>query len=145
MLNANDPKIPLLYGRLEVNYRCKLFHKIAYTPQLIAPPLSRSVMNETFLWDFHRRRWRRRNQLEDYGPLHCSGPGVIKLFTSEINQCSFREYLGGKYHCTVDLLFDWFGFVCFANKNKNCQLSYNRFQEVDGTMLLPPLVFPGSL
>jgi hypothetical protein len=24
-------------------------------------------------------------------------------------------------------------------------LSYNRFQEVDGTMLLPPLVFPGSL
>jgi len=26
---------------------------------------------------------------------------------------------GGKYHCTVDLLFDWFGFVCFANKNKN--------------------------
>ncbi len=29
-----------------------------------------------------------------------------------------------KYHCTVDLLFDWFGLVCFANKNKNCQLSY---------------------
>jgi hypothetical protein len=25
----------------------------------------------------------------------------------------------GKYHCTVDLLFDWFGLVCFANKNKN--------------------------
>jgi len=25
---------------------------------------------------------------------------------------------GGKYHCTVDLLFDWFGLVCFANKNK---------------------------
>jgi hypothetical protein len=24
---------------------------------------------------------------------------------------------GGKYHCTVDLLFDWFGLVCFANKN----------------------------
>jgi hypothetical protein len=26
---------------------------------------------------------------------------------------------GGKYHCTVDLLFDWFGLVCFENKNKN--------------------------
>jgi hypothetical protein len=25
-----------------------------------------------------------------------------------------------KYHCTVDLLFDWFGLVCLANKNKNC-------------------------
>jgi hypothetical protein len=28
---------------------------------------------------------------------------------------------GGKYQCTIDLLFDWFGLVCFANKNKNCQ------------------------
>ncbi len=34
----------------------------------------------------------------------------------------------GKYHCTVDLLFDWFGLVCFANKNSNCQLSYSWFQ-----------------
>jgi hypothetical protein len=24
----------------------------------------------------------------------------------------------GKYHCTIDLLFDGFGLVCFANKNK---------------------------
>ena len=24
----------------------------------------------------------------------------------------------GKYHCTVDLLFDWFGFSCFANVNQ---------------------------
>jgi hypothetical protein len=31
----------------------------------------------------------------------------------------------GKYHCTIDLLFDWFGLLCFANKNKNCQLSYS--------------------
>jgi hypothetical protein len=34
----------------------------------------------------------------------------------------------GKYYCTVDLLFDWFGLDCFANKNKNCQLSYSEFQ-----------------
>jgi hypothetical protein len=25
---------------------------------------------------------------------------------------------GGKYHCTVNFLFDRFGLVCFANKNK---------------------------
>jgi hypothetical protein len=31
----------------------------------------------------------------------------------------------GKYHCTVDLLFDWFGLVYFANKNKNCLKSYS--------------------
>ncbi len=35
---------------------------------------------------------------------------------------------GRKYHCTIDLLFDWFGLVYFANKNKNCHQSYNRFQ-----------------
>ncbi len=34
----------------------------------------------------------------------------------------------GKYHCTIDLLFDWFGLVCFANKNKNCQLSHSWLQ-----------------
>jgi len=39
-----------------------------------------------------------------------------------------REYYKGKYHCTVDLLFDWFWLDCFANKNKNCQLSYIWFQ-----------------
>jgi hypothetical protein len=36
--------------------------------------------------------------------------------------------LKGKYHCTIDLLFDWSGLVCFANKNKKCQLSYSWFQ-----------------
>jgi hypothetical protein len=39
-----------------------------------------------------------------------------------------REHLRGKYHCTVDLLFDRFGLACFANKNKNCQLSSSWFQ-----------------
>ncbi len=29
--------------------------------------------------------------------------------------------LKGKYHCTIDLQFDLFGLVCFANKNKNWQ------------------------
>ncbi len=32
---------------------------------------------------------------------------------------------GGKYHCTIDLLFDWFGLACLANTNKNYQLSYS--------------------
>ena len=33
-----------------------------------------------------------------------------------------------KGDCTIDLLFDLFGFVCFENKNKNCQLSHSWFQ-----------------
>jgi hypothetical protein len=49
------------------------------------------------------------------------------------------------YHCTIHLLFYWFGLVCFANKNKNCQLSANSKpvkQEVNSTVILSPLVFP---
>jgi len=34
---------------------------------------------------------------------------------------SKQRILKGKYHFTVDLLFDWFGLVCFADKNKNCK------------------------
>ncbi len=55
---------------------------------------------------------------------------------------------GGKYHCTIDLLLDWFGLVCFANKTKI--VSSHRAdskpvkQEVNGTVILPPLVFPGQ-
>ncbi len=36
--------------------------------------------------------------------------------------------LKGKDHCTFHLLFDRFELVCFANKNKNYQLSYSWFQ-----------------
>ncbi len=28
-----------------------------------------------------------------------------------------REYWRGKYHCTVDLLFDWFGISCMTTGN----------------------------
>jgi hypothetical protein len=36
----------------------------------------------------------------------------------------------GKYHCTIDLLFDWSGLVSFANKNKKLAVVK---QEVNGT------------
>jgi hypothetical protein len=28
-----------------------------------------------------------------------------------------REYLRGKYHCTVELQFDWFGISCMTTDN----------------------------
>ena len=28
-----------------------------------------------------------------------------------------REYYRGKYHCTIDLLFDWFGISCMMTDN----------------------------
>ncbi len=58
-----------------------------------------------------------------------------------------REYYRGKYHCTVDLLFDRFGLVCFANKNivSSHTADFKLVkQEVDGTVILPPLVFPAE-
>jgi hypothetical protein len=53
------------------------------------------------------------------------------IFVSSLNlgskqlETQLHSTVRGKYHCTVDLLFDWFGSVCFENKNKNCQLSYS--------------------
>jgi hypothetical protein len=50
-------------------------------------------------------------------------------------------------NCTIDLLFDWFGF-CFAIKTKivTCHTTNSKpdKQEVNGTLILPPLVFPDS-
>jgi hypothetical protein len=28
-----------------------------------------------------------------------------------------QEILKGKYHCTIDLLFDWFGISCMTTDN----------------------------
>jgi len=33
-----------------------------------------------------------------------------------------RNTNGGKYHCTVDLLFDWFGISCMTTDNFCCYL-----------------------
>ena len=72
----------------------------------------------------------------------------MSIFPSvRVSICLSREYYRGKYHCTVDLLFDWFGLVCFANKNKkkfSCLTADSKpvKQEVNGTVILPPLVFP---
>jgi hypothetical protein len=50
---------------------------------------------------------------------------------------------------TVDLLFDWFGLVCFAKKQKfvSCHAADSKpvKQEVNGTVILPPLVFPAVI
>ncbi len=54
---------------------------------------------------------------------------------------SSREYQRVKYHCTIDLLFDWFELVCFANKNKYCQLANSKLvkQEVYSTVIVFPV------
>jgi len=62
--------------------------------------------------------------------------------------CSTREYLRVKYHRTIDLLYDWFGIVCLANKNKKftCHTADSKpvKQEVNSTVILPPLIILGS-
>jgi hypothetical protein len=44
----------------------------------------------------------------------------LAAYIINVSVCLHREYLR-----IVDVLFDWFGLVCFANKNKNCQFSYS--------------------
>jgi hypothetical protein len=45
------------------------------------------------------------------------------------------------YHCTINLRFDWFGLVYFANKTKivSCHIADSKpvKQEVNGTVTLP--------
>jgi hypothetical protein len=44
---------------------------------------------------------------------------VVKLFFLGLNkpECLTREYYRGTYHCTIDLLFDWFGISCMTSDN----------------------------
>ncbi len=59
------------------------------------------------------------------------------------------EYQRRKNRFTVDLLFDLYGLVCFANKTKlvSCHTADSKAvkQEVIGTVILSPLVFPATL
>ncbi len=66
----------------------------------------------------------------------------------EVNVRLGREYLRGKYHCTVDLLFDWFGISCMTTDNfcfylRNRLIQTSQKKEVNGTVILSFLVFPG--
>jgi hypothetical protein len=75
-----------------------------------------------------------------HAPLHThiyigGGEGVSTLIRAHahtranihIRKC-VQGILKENYNCSIDLLFDWFGLVCFANKNNNCQLSNSWFQ-----------------
>ena len=61
---------------------------------------------------------------------------------------SSREYLRGKYHCTIDLLLDWFGISCMTTDNF-CFYLQNRLIQTSQTggqwySDTSPLVFPGQ-
>jgi hypothetical protein len=49
--------------------------------------------------------------------------------------------LKGKYHCTIDLLSDWFRLACLVCKTKTVSIhtadSKPVKQEVNGTVILP--------
>jgi hypothetical protein len=77
------------------------------------------------LIQFHRTS-SRRHDIQHNGTHY----NDIKSKYTRNHDTQHREYYRGKYHCTIDLLFDWFGLVCFVNKNKNCQESYSWFQTI---------------
>jgi hypothetical protein len=52
--------------------------------------------------------------------IACSGKiwtPVLRVISQMFYHCATREYLRGKYHCTVDLLFDWFVISCMTTDN----------------------------
>ncbi len=66
-----------------------------------------------------------------------------------ISQCILQGILSGKYHCTIDLLFDWFGIscvktdnFCFYLQNRQIQTSQTGGQWYSDTSRL---IFPGIL
>jgi len=69
---------------------------------------------------------------------------TIKPLTAVINVAVGNTKGGISMYCRPPV---WFGLVCFANKNKNCQLSCSWFQtsQTGGQRYsdTPPLVFPG--
>ncbi len=56
----------------------------------------------------------------------------------------YRENLRGKYQCTVDHLFDWFGISCMTTDNFLIQNRLIQTSQAGGQWysILPPLVFP---
>jgi hypothetical protein len=76
---------------------------------------------------------------------HCATAAgqVFYLFVFNLFIRLSREYQRGKYHCTVDLLFDWFGLVCFPYKKQTKNVSSHTAdykpvkQEVNATVILP--------
>jgi hypothetical protein len=57
---------------------------------------------------------------------------------------------GGKYHCTIDLLFDWFGISCMTTDNlkkkkkkKNNQSQSNRRSTIQYSVGVDILAFLG--
>jgi hypothetical protein len=63
-------------------------------------------------------------------------PSLPNLF----HQGPIREYYRGKYHCTIDLLFDWFGIsgmttdnFCFYLQNRLTQTSQTGGQRYSDT------------
>jgi hypothetical protein len=50
-----------------------------------------------------------------------------------------KGILKGKYHCTIDLLFDWFGLVCCKKIGSHAADSKLVKQEVNSTVIHFPL------
>jgi hypothetical protein len=77
--------------------------------------------------------------------LYPTGQNLSTLDAGQGCMYATREYLRGEYHCTVDLLFDW-----SVLHIKTKIFSYHKAdsrpvkQEVKGSAILPPLIFPDA-
>jgi hypothetical protein len=81
-----------------------------------------------------------------YKYVVCFGVSLCDIEIGVASKLPNQGILKGEV--SIDLLFDWFRLVCFADKNKkivSCQTADSKpvKQDVNRTVILPPLVFPG--
>ncbi len=97
----------------------------------------------TFYWS---PRWRTQYTFQRLTFLGLSLQCTLHMLCEGVEGLT-RECLRWKYHCTVDLLFDWFGISCLTTDNFCFYLLCRQIQTsqtgVNGTVILPPLVFLG--
>ena len=64
--------------------------------------------------------------------LHCYNERRGKHHLIQLLLWFIQEILKGKYHCTVNLLFDWFGVSCMTTDNY-CFYLQNRLTQTSQT------------
>ncbi len=123
--NSNDKTYPIL---IKPNF--------SGSPYVPFPTDNSSIVRRLF-----QANWGWREPV-----VSLSVPFLVYAFSPKASKdIVAKGILKGKYHCIIDLLFDWFGLVCFAKKKivrghtANSKLVK---QEVSGTVILPHLVFP---
>ncbi len=128
-----------------INYFKLSGHTHSFSHLLLNKNWPRDVKKRvSFNRHFHRGIFNLRKMSKNFSSS--SSLTFTKFFLANLIPKTGNTKGGRKYHCTADLLFDWFGISCMTTDNfcfcLQTDLSKPVQQEVNGTVILPPLVLP---